>query len=159
MNDPGKSLGIIDTALRYLPKDTVLNERKTYLVKLLEQRPYEKEINTANEYFNKADYINAIKSLTALINKNANLMSLYEVRGKSSFFIHDYKKSIPDLTIAIQRKPDAGYLYNFRGACYHNLGQDDLACKDFEKGKLLKDKSAEDNYSKFCNKLNNLKLK
>jgi putative inorganic carbon (hco3(-)) transporter len=150
LNDTSKSLTTIDTALKYLPNDTILKKRKAYLVAIQKQKPYEQQINSALNFYKNADYKNAIKAFTQIINIDTSMRRFYEYRGISYFYLHEYRKCIADLNIILQWKPSAGSFYNIRGICFHYLGNDNEACRDFEMAKQLNDRDAMVNSSKFC---------
>ncbi len=97
----------------------------------------------------------AIKILTEGISYNKDsipkvmLARYYATRGQLAQLQGNFTKAIEDLTFAIDLDSQGDY-YSRRAMSYHFNGQDELACKDFEKGKELGEKYEENEIKKIC---------
>jgi putative inorganic carbon (hco3(-)) transporter len=147
---PGKSQNAVDSALVYIPADTVLMNRRTGVLQRIRLMPYQAIVDSGLSYSRNKEYAEAIRCFTELLNRDSSLSLLYEYRGECYYFTRDFSKCIADLNMAIKAKPFEGSLYNYRGASLHFLGRDSEACRDFERGKKLNDPNAAGNYSKLC---------
>ncbi len=152
MKDPGRSLAIIDTALKYLPKDSLLISRELTLKAKLKQVPYDNLLKEGFNLFSKKDYRNAIIRFSEIIKKDTSVMIAYEYRGLCFYFLKEYIKSLDDFSNAIRIDPQKGELHNYLGGCYHLLGNDTGACRQFEIGIKLGYSDSKTNYEKYCKK-------
>ena len=150
--DLKRSSVIIDTALGYLPGDTLLILRKLYLKTKLEKVPYDNQLQVGYDLLLKKEYRKAILLLSEIIKKDTTVVKSYEYRGYCFYSLAEYKKSLDDYLKVIRSDPQKGELHNSVGACYHLLGNDAEACRHFEIGVKLGNSDSKTNYEKYCKK-------
>jgi putative inorganic carbon (hco3(-)) transporter len=146
------SYNITDTALGYLPGDTLLMLRKLFLKDKLEKGPYARELAEGYTLLVNKEYRKAILTLTGIIQKDTSVVKAYEYRGYCYYSLAEYKKSLDDYLVVIRSEPRNGDLHNSVGACYHILGNDAEACRHFELGVQLGNSVSKSNYEKYCRK-------
>ncbi len=144
------ALALIDSALKILPGDTVLMKQRRALNLQMKVRPYESIYNKAMRYFSEGNYRMADQSLTEFISREPDLADAYDFRAFSRFFLNRYGESNADIEKAIALGGLKGNLINLRGVNHHTLGNDSLACLDFQLAISLGDKDGHTNINKFC---------
>ena len=150
--DLNKSLGIIDSASKYLPADTLILQEKEYLENQVRIRPFKDILEKANSYFDNKEFRKAAALYSEIIKKDTTYWKTYELRGMSYFYLKDYQKAIDDLNFLLKHKPEDTRYYNIRGVCYHYLGNHEAACRDFKTAMDNGNTDGASNYRKFCEK-------
>jgi putative inorganic carbon (hco3(-)) transporter len=147
-----KSIEIMDSALKYLPADTLLLKNNIYLRDQVRVSPFKDILEEATAFYNQKNYSKALTGYTKIIKMDTTYFSSYEKRGMSYFYLKEYSKSIEDFDFLIKHKPGVGWYYNIRGSCYHYLLKDEAACSDFRVAMNQGDADGTANYRKFCEK-------
>ena len=145
-----KAVQVIDSAVKYLPNDSVILKEQKRLKNNIQSKPHEILFKTAMDYFNSKQYQSALKYLNEFISKEPGVPLAYARRAGCYFYFKEYSKCIHDVGSARALGSDTPYLINLRGTSYYFLGNFDLACKDFEESALKGDKDGITNLEKFC---------
>jgi len=148
--DMKKSLETIDSAFKYLPKDSLVIKKRNYLQYQVWMKTYQNIMENANTFFSIKDFRKAINGYTKIINQEPDYMQPYELRGLSYFYLKEYKKAIDDYSSLIKHKITIPKYYNARGECYHFLNNNEAACRDFKSAMNKGNMQASSNFRKFC---------
>jgi putative inorganic carbon (hco3(-)) transporter len=149
--DLNKAILLVNSGLKYSPKDSSLLKHKESLERQLKIKPFESIYKNAVSAFKKEDYINAARYFSDFLDKEPTLIEAYEYRATCYLKIKQYQNSIADINKVLISGVREGSLFNMRGEAFHNLGNDLKACADFQTGIKLGDTIAEINYQKYCN--------
>jgi len=144
---------LLDSALKYLPKDKKILEQKKALSDAMYIEPYKDLYNEAIQLLNTKNYTEAIRVFNSFLNKKPDYSDAYLNRAVCYFYTREYVKSMEDIeTVLKTTKNNEAMLMNLRGLNKLGLNNTDEACADF---KLAMDKGNADaatNYQKFCYK-------
>ena len=151
--DFGKSMLLLDSAVKYLPYDTTIARQRKIIHAMVEIHPYEALLERANVAFNSKKYPEAIVLLSEFITKKPEFAEAYSHRAECLFYTGEYKRSIFDLDkafdLGLQNRSD---LLNLRGISYSHLGKNEEACRDFKLAMEKGNAQAASNYRKYCEK-------
>lgn len=150
VGDLTTALAYVNSGLFYCKEDTVLVKEKESLERAIKLGPYETLYRQAISAYQKENYPESVIYLTDLIKKEPGLTEIYEYRAKCYFLLKKYSESISDIDRIISAGVQNGSLYNLRGIILHKLGDDSLACRDFQKAIGLGNKDASVNYQRYC---------
>ena len=145
-----KALLILDSAITYLPTDSVLTKKRYDFDRIIKINLHRELYDKANVFFNSKQYPEALEVLNELIQKEPGLTELYLVRAYCQFYTENYYACISDIDIAIEKGTVNYSLVNLRGESYRLLGQSELACRDFKAAMDKGNVDAASNYKKFC---------
>ncbi|MFN6486146.1 MULTISPECIES: tetratricopeptide repeat protein [unclassified Nostoc] len=88
-------------------------------------------IQLGDEYFDKAEYTNAITKYNQALEANHSDANLYYKRGLAHYQIGDYEVAIADYSQAIQMNIHDAKSYNKRGLALYQLGRLEEAINDY----------------------------
>ncbi len=101
---------------------------------------FETLLAKGDEYYEKADYTEALKYFTKAIKADPKLAKGYEYRGDAYVHLAKYAEAILDFTRCIEVGAQSWH-YSKRGECYVKTNKPDLAEADFNKGLGIDDKN------------------
>jgi len=140
----------IDSAVVYLPADTMLANEKQLLDTEVRSFPYKESYANAMSYYKAGNYPMALKYLNEIMQKENGLGAVCSLRAICNYFCQDYQTCIKDVDRCVVLKHDTPDLICLRGICYHKLGNIEAACRDFQDAKAKGNKDAIANVEKFC---------
>ncbi len=149
--DIKRAFSIIDSALLYVPSDTLVRRNHASLFQRFKVEPYKEIYSNAVNEFKQKNYQKALSLFTSFIEKVPDFYSAYEMRAFCHFFGKSYQSSIDDINqIVVHGGTLKGNVVNLRGVNYQNLGKKAEACADYEKAMKMGDRDGTNNYKKFC---------
>jgi clan AA aspartic protease (TIGR02281 family) len=105
----------------------------------IEPDKYEQLYNEANDYFEQANYQQAITSIDLLLADKPNHKDALLLRAISHDMLGDYKLAVADYSRVITIDPKHAIAYCYRGKSKHDLKDYTGALADLNKGLLLDD--------------------
>jgi putative inorganic carbon (hco3(-)) transporter len=135
---------------QYCPGDTNLQREKESMGRWANTRPYTDLYNQAIYAYRDANYEDAYKKFTDFISKMPNFLEAYEYRASCLFMMKEYRKSLEDIKRLFALGEKKAMIYTLRGANFHELGDNEAACKDFQIAMKMGDSQAADNYQRYC---------
>ncbi len=152
--DIKRAFSIIDSALLYVPSDTLVRRNHTALFQRFKVEPYKEIYSNAVNEFKLKNYQKALTLFNSFIEKVPDYYNAFEMRAFCHFFGKSYQNSIDDINqIEKYGGKLKGNVINLRGVNYQNLGKKAEACADYEKAMKLGDRDGTNNYKKFCQTL------
>lgn len=146
-----KALLLLDSAMKYLPgNDSIVDKRKS-IQSSLSNKPYEELYNQAKQAISASKYSEALKLLNNIISNKPDFIGPYQNRAISYHYLGEYSKSLEDLEKVFNSgQGDMAFFINLRGANYLALGRLEEACIDFKISMEKGNANGETNYHKFC---------
>lgn len=145
-----KAMTILDTAIKYLPRDTnIINSyrRVDYLIK---RAPLEGIYSKAIKAFSSSRYPECLTLLNEFISKQPNLAEAYQMRAYCYYYSNQYQKSLNDVNKFFTFGGKNYFLINLRGINLRALGNLEEACKDFKWAMDNGNPDGKANYLKYC---------
>lgn len=149
-NDLAKANELIEEAVKYNRRDTLIQKQQRYLNHKLAIEPNLPIFNRGSELYQAKKYAQAIMVLDEFIALVPDYSNAYQIRAYSHYYLKDYEKCIADADQALKIGPQNASLINLRGVCKLDLKDKDGACKDFKQAMDLGDNSGKTNYNRFC---------
>ena len=87
-------------------------------------------IQKGKEYYDKADYANAITACSEAIKRDSSNIYAYWLRGVSYLQIKNYNAAIADYNVVIKDSPDFSDAYRMRSTAYYYIKNYDAAIAD-----------------------------
>lgn len=147
-----RAWSLIEEAKKILPYDTLVGQQYNFVYSKKFIEPYQADYNTARDYFNNKDYGNALIYLDRFIANVPANFNAHRLRAYSYYHLKRYNESLEEIKVAMPLNADSAALINLRGVCYHDLKNDEAACKDFEKSMKMGNADGKTNYERFCGK-------
>jgi tetratricopeptide (TPR) repeat protein len=149
--DIRRAFSLIDSALMYVPSDTLVQKNHRSLFQRFKVEPYKEIYQNAVNEFKLKNYQKALSLFDSFIEKVPDYYAAYEMRAFCHFFTKSYQNSIHDINQIVKHGGTLkGNVVNLRGVNYQNLGKKAEACTDYEKAMKMGDKDGTNNYNKFC---------
>ncbi len=145
-----KAIQTLDSASKYLPKDSVVLQENIQLRRDIKILSYQQEYSAAMDCLSKKKYPEALKYLDEFISKETGVAIVYAGRAYCYYYGGQFNKCITDINRSITLGNNTPDLINLRGLCYHRLKNDNSACKDFQEAAAKGDKDAANNVERFC---------
>jgi putative inorganic carbon (hco3(-)) transporter len=145
-----KAVQTIDSAAVSRPLDIKILQEKQRLNRDLRIAPYYQIYSDAMKCLEQKNFQEAKKYLNEFIEKESEVGIVYAGRAYCYYYDKEYQKSINDIDRSVNLGNDTPDLMNLRGICYHMLGNDVAACKDFRNAVMRGDKDAAGNEKKYC---------
>lgn len=147
----GRAYAVIDSALLFMPNDTLIQKNHRGLFQRFKIEPYKELYQSAINEFKAKNYPKAMTLFDAFVEKVPDFYTAYEMRAFCYFFGKSYEKSIEDINNIVKYGGTLkGNIINLRGVNYQTLGKKAEACADYERAMKMGDKDGTSNYTKFC---------
>jgi len=146
-----KALLLLDSAMKYLPGNDSIVDKRKYIQSSLSNRPYEKIYNQAKQAISASKYLEALKLLNDIISNKPDFIGPYQNRAICFHYLGEYPKSLQDLDKVLKSgEGNEAFYINLRGANYLALGRLEEACRDFKISMDKGDTFGAANFRKFC---------
>ena len=93
--------------------------------------------NRVLTYTDLGEWKNVVADCTRMMHLDPQCVVVYYHRAVAYGGLQEWQKAIDDCSTAIERNPKFAAAYSYRGLAYEQLGNNDLAKQDREKGSLL----------------------
>ena len=93
--------------------------------------------NRVLTYTDLGEWKNVVADCTRMMQLDPQFVVVYYHRAVAYGGLQEWQKAIDDCSTAIERNPKFAAAYSYRGLAYEQLGNNDLAKQDREKGTLL----------------------
>ncbi len=121
----------------------VISERSEELKELIESGGFEvKEIYLEDVFLRMKEFEKAIEACNEVLKLNADLDSVYFIRGVAYSELHQYEHAIEDYNTAISLNHEYAEAYNNRGLAYSELKRYEEAIEDYNRAIELNPKYA-----------------
>ncbi len=142
---------LMEEAIIYNPEDSVVlqQHQHTYYQKFIV--PNQDIFHQALDLYNDGEYSRAYEEFEQYLQIVPEDPNAERLMAFSLYYLEEYEECIEAIDSFMENFAPHPSLVNLRGVCYRNLGEMELACKDFEEAMLMGNASGETNYNRFCN--------
>jgi O-antigen ligase/tetratricopeptide (TPR) repeat protein len=145
-----KAVFCIDSASKYMPGDTLIARQKHEISKLIPILPFGQTYFAGMKFYNLKNYPEALKCFNEITSKVQVAAIVNARQAYCYYYENEYTKCIGNINLSLKNGNDTADLFNLRGICYHMLGDDNAACKDFLLAKSKGDPNAANNALNIC---------
>jgi len=146
----GKALVILDSAVKYLPQDTMIINLRKKIDYMIKRAPQEGIYSNAIKAFSAAKYQECLALLNEFISKQTGLAEAYQMRAYCFYYAKQFDRSLEDINKYFSMGEMNYYLLNLRGIDLRALGRIDEACQDFKTAMDNGNPDGSANYNKYC---------
>ena len=145
-----KALIMLDSAVKYMPNDPVIIQKRLAMQKNIKISPYEDLYSQITDKVKAEKYNDAICLLNSFIEKKPMFAEAYSKRAICYHMTGKYIKSIQDIDETFKLGMQDMELLNLRGVNWLRLGKMDAACNDFKVAQEKGNENGALNFKKYC---------
>lgn len=141
----------IELALRYLPRDSLIQRQHNFLRFRNFIEPHRHLYNAALPHYQRGDYARALPYLIEYLDNIPFEEQGWRMRAIAYYHTRDDQNCIDSINHIFEEtgEEDASLL-NLRGAALQRQGKMEEACRDFEASMNMGNESGNTNYHRFC---------
>jgi O-antigen ligase/tetratricopeptide (TPR) repeat protein len=148
--DFDKAYELINEAVRYHRRDTLIQKKQRFLEHKLFVETYNHIYRSGVQHYHNKEYRLALNAFDEYLEKVSEDANAFQMRSITYYYLDDHEKSIVDANRALEINPTNALLINLKGVCYRALDNLDVACDNFRESMELGNASGKANYERFC---------